>query len=607
MDTATPSPNPSFVYEVESSEFRSDYRRYFHLINRHINLVVTLLIMGATLASIYVSRLTDEYKATAQILLERPRGTPATPQPMIVPDIWEEDYYNTQKEIMLGATVLRQVVDELKLIDYFHVSGVDEAVNRLLKDHLAVERVRRSRLFNVTATSSDPQFSTALANSVTRAYIRKNFEDLLYFSKEIFSWVPQEGSDVVTVQDPFGEVKQISREELVNTLPSIRTDPTVRELEQKKSDIEVELTTLLKQYREKHPLVVKAQSNLTFIEQSLEVEKMKVLEDLKQQAEGRLQVSNARIIEEAEAPKSPSGPPRVRIVLMAVAAELVVVFLLLLIWDYFDDTIHSPDDLVQKGIGVPFLGPVPLIKEFDFPEKERFLITHYHRRSHVAESFRYLRVAINFSAPPETLKTLVFTSSLPNEGKSFVAHNMAVSLAQDGNRTLFIDADMRKPVAHRVYRMENVAGLSNFLTSNISVDTIIRETFVENLWIMTSGPESPNPAEILNSKRMKDLLEVIRGRFDRIIIDAPPLTGIGDSLILGSITTHVVMVVRSAKTDVDIIKASKELLERAGIRVIGAVLNGVDIEKERYSGYYKHYYHSYNRYYAPEAADKKEK
>lgn len=593
----SPTSSVPLVPYYESSETPIDYRYYFFLLKKNSTLLITFLIAGITLASIYVSRLPDQYQATAQILLERARMSSQVPLPPLAPDIYEEDYYNTQKEMMLGSTVLRQVVDELKLQEYFRVRNIDDAV-QLVRGHLRIERLRLSRLFNITSTSSDPQFSMTLSNAVARAYIRKNFEDLLYFSREILAWLPEEGKEVITIEDPFGKIKQISREELIKNLPSLQTDPTIRSLAEKKSALEAEMATLSKQYREKHPLVVKTQASIRFLEESIEAEKQRVIETLKQQAEGRLQVSNARIVEEADLPKIPSGPPRTKIAATIVIFEMALVLLFIFLWDYFDDTVHSPDDLRRKGLPLPFLGPIPLVKEFDVPEEEKFLVTHYHRRSQVAESFRYLRVSINFSAPAENLKNLVFTSSLPNEGKSFVAHNIAVSLAQDGNRTLLIDADLRKPVAQRVYRMENLSGLSNYLTSEIEFDTIVRETFIENLWVILSGPISPNPSEILASRRMLQLLQNARERFDRIIIDAPPLIGIGDSLVLGSIASHLVFVIRTGKTPMEVIRQSRDLLDKSGIRIIGAVLNQVDIEKERYKGYYKFYYQTYSRYYA---------
>lgn len=595
---SSPIPPSASSYQYDTAEKTTDYKYYFSLLKKNLNFVLTFLMIGVSLSAIHVSRLPNQYTAAAQILLERTRGTMSignAPTPQILPDILGEDYYNTQKEMMVGATVIRQVIDELKLVDYFGVPDTESAVLRT-KSYLSIVRIRDSRLFNVVATSPNGQFSMSLANAVARAYIRKNFEDLLYFSKELLSWVPKDGEEVVTVEDPFGKMKQVSRQELMKMLPSVQTDPTVRALEEKKNSQQAELTTLLKQYKEKHPLVIKSQDSLRFLEESIESEKQRVIETLKDQAEGKLQISNARIVEEATVPKSPSGPARLKMVVSTAGIELFVLFVLILLWDYFDDTIHSPEDLRRRGVNVPFLGPIPLIKSSDAKEEERVLITHFHKKSQAAESFRFLRVAINFSAPAETLKVLVFTSSIPSEGKSFIAHNIAVSLAQDGNRTLLIDADLRRPRAHRVYKLENQTGLSNYLTSDIDFDGIVKETFVENLSVVASGPVSPNPAEILGSKRMEQLLHIAREKFDRIIVDAPPLAGMGDALVLGRITTHVIFVIRSGKTPVDVILHSKELLDKSSVRVIGCVLNHVDIEKERYGSYYKYYYQSYQHY-----------
>ncbi len=590
----TSIPAPSYYEDIDKPV---DFKYYFLLFKKNLNLILTFMIMGATLMSISVSRLADQYQSFTQIIFESPPNV-GTGQQNYVPDYLMGEQFQTQKEIMLGPTVLRQVVDELKLIDYFHAPDTESAVAQT-RSHLSVSQIRDSRLFNIIATSSDPQFSMSLANGVARAYIRKNFEERLYFSKEILSWVPQEGKEVITIQDPFGTVKQVSREELIKMLPSIQTDPTIRTLEGKVNDLQAELTTLLKQYREKHPLVVKVQANIHFLEGSIEKETQRVIESLKQEASGRTQISNAKIVEEATLPKGPSGPDRMRVVTRALMMEFGVLILLIFLWDRFDDTVHSQEDLRRKGINLAFLGPIPYLKVFEVPQEERFLITHYQRKSQIAESFRYLRVAINFSAPAEKLRTLVFTSSVPNEGKSFVAHNIAVSLAQDGNRTLVIDADLRKPVAQRVYRMENLTGLSNFLTTDISFESVVRETFIENLWVVLSGPVSPNPSEILGSQRMTDLLQLAGQHFDRIIIDTPPVTGIGDSLILGSLTTHVIFVIRASKTPVEMIHQSKETIEKSGVRIIGCILNQVDIEKERMGGYYKYYHQSYTHYGSP--------
>ncbi len=589
---------------LDDNEKPIDIKYYFFVFVKNLYVVLTFFIITVTLATIYVSKIPDKYRTTAQIMIERPdtmtRSNPSMQN--LEANAYDTDYYNTQLEIMRSSSVLRQVVNELKLTDYFGIQNEELAVE-YLKGLLAVERVSQSRLVNISATGADPQIVASIANATARAYVRKNFEDVLYYSKEILGWLPDSSNskDIVTIEDPFGTVKQVSREELIDSLPTIQTDPTIRSLKEKQSFLESDLQALLKQYREKYPLVVKARANLKFLDESITAEKKRIINNMKTQAEGQHSSGHARIIEEAVVPKFPIPAKRLPIVLMLGIAELIISFLVIVLLDYFDDTIKSLEDLERKGVSLPFLGPIPYMKGkvSSSQDSHKMFAGYYHKDSQIAEAFRYLRVAINFSASPESLKTLVFTSCLPHEGKSFISHNIAISFAVDGNRTLLVDGDLRRPVLHKIFRIDNASGLSNYLTSNVSLDSVLRETSVENLTIVTSGPVSPNPGEILGSERMRQFFKEVRERFDRIIIDCPPLTGIGDGYVVGSQMGQVIMVIASGKTPVDLIKHTHKQLEKAGTKIIGIILSMVDMEKERYGGYTKHYYHTYTRYYNP--------
>lgn len=587
---------------IEEVEKPIDFKYYIYLFTKNFYVILTFFIITVTLAVIYVARMPDEYETLSQMIIERPKSafTADEKDSDSGPDSWSEDYYNTQREIMSSPTVLKQVAEELKLSEYFEIESEDALVEKIA-NRMSIERIRGSRIFNIRIIAPEAQLAANIANGIARAYVRKNFEDFLYYSKEILAWLPQEegkgDSDIITLEDPFGGIKQVSRKELIESLPSIQTDETIRELKEKKSFLEAELTSLLRQYREKHPLIVKARANLVFIEESLKAEKARVIESLKSKAEGHLQVSHARILEEATVPKAPSGPNRPKIVLITALAEIFLCLLILFLLDYFDDTLHSLEDMERKGITLPFLGPIPLMKGKKIKPDSTSLVTYHDRKSDIAESFRYLRVAINFSASPESLKNLVITSCLPSEGKSFISHNIAVSLALDGNRTLLVDADLRRPVIHERFRIENEIGLSNYLTSSLEFESVLKECFVENLTVVPSGPISPNPAEILGSEKMKNFLNEARKRFDRIIIDCPPLTGLGDGYVVGNLVGHVIIVIRAAHTPSDLITRTHKQLDKMGIKTIGVVLNQIDIEKERYSGYSKYYYHTYNRYY----------
>lgn len=588
-------------YGIEDLDKPFDYKYYLFLLKKNFYIILTFFVIAVTLSSIYAAKIPDQFAAASQVIIERPPNPTVdeSPHSDMSAQSWSEDYYKTQLEIMTGPTVLRQVVSDLKLTNYFESEDEDHIVDKV-RGMLTVAQIKQSRLFNIRVTADDPKLAANIANAVAKSYIRKNFEDSLYYSKELLAWLPQKGaenSDVVTIEDPFGNVRQITREELIESLPTIQTDPTIRSLKERKNALESELKLLLKQYREKHPKIVKARSTLKFLDESVEAEKKRIVDGLKSRMQGTMQTSHGRVIEEASPPDAPIGPNRLKIIGIVALGELFISLLILFLLDYFDDTIHSMEDLERKGVVLPFLGPVALVKDKKPNYDDQTLVVYHDRNSEITESFRYLRVAINFSAPPETLKNLILTSCLPHEGKSFINHNIAASLALDGNKTLLVDCDLRRPVVHKQFKIDNSTGLSNFLTSSVDIESILKPSYVENLTIVPSGPVSPNPAEILGSERMKFFLEEARKRFDRIIIDSPPLTGLGDTFVVGNLVGHVILVVAAAKTPSDLIKRIQAQLDKSGIKIIGVILNQVDMEKERLGGYSKHYYHTYTRYY----------
>lgn len=580
-----------------------DFKYYLFLLKKHLFILLTFFIITVTLATLFVSKSPDTYTATAQIVVERPTIEKRSDQDTAAQaSAWNfsDVYYDTQVQIMLGQAVMLDTVEALNLTSYFNMDD-EIAVAQKIRGMLKVARVAETRLFNLSATNQDPNFAADLVNAVTKAYIKKNFENRLFYSKEILTWLPKEDGnedELITVEVPFGGTKQVSRKELMESLPYFQSDAVLRELKRKKNEVETNLEVELKRYRDKYPTVIKLRSNLKFIEEQIKSEKKRIIDSLRNQAEGMHQLFHARILQPANVPKSPNKSNRSLTVLMIVMIELIGSCLLVFLLDFFDDTIRSVEDMERKEIVLPFLGPISLIKGNKYSNAQKSLSSFHDKKSDIAESFRYLRVAINFSATPELLKNLMVASCLPSEGKSFVSHNLAISLAIDGNKTLLVDCDLRKPVVHNIFQLDNAVGMSNYLTSNLEFNDVLKESFVENLTVVTSGPISPNPGEILGSQRMKDFIKEAHKHYDRVIFDCPPLTGIGDTYVLGSMIGHIILVIASGKTPADLIKRTQSQLDKAGVKVLGTVLNMVDMEKERYGGYYRYYYHTYNKYYS---------
>lgn len=217
----------------------------------------------------------------------------------------------------------------------------------------------------------------------------------------------------------------------------------------------------------------------------------------------------------------------------------------------------------------------------------RKLITIENPKAIVSEQFRTIRTNIDFSMPDKDLKTLLFTSSTPGEGKSTSASNVAIVFAQAGKSVLLIDADMRKPTMHHTFRVINTMGLSNLLTRKSTRQDVVMHTVIDRLDLITSGPIPPNPAELIGSKTMNALIKELIDLYDIVIFDAPPLLSVTDAQILSNKCDGTILVVNSGTTEkVNVLKA-KEHLVAAKANIIGTLLNNFVLKKDHY--YYEYY------------------
>lgn len=222
-------------------------------------------------------------------------------------------------------------------------------------------------------------------------------------------------------------------------------------------------------------------------------------------------------------------------------------------------------------------------------------ITHYDSRSPVAEAYRAIRTNLQFSGAGKTLKTIVFTSAIPNEGKSTTVANLAITIGQDigqdDKKILLIDCDMRKPVIHRRFSLLN-RGLSNCFAEDLPLKEVIQADVFPNLDIVTSGPIPPNPAELLGSKKMKALLQEAAEMYDYVFLDMPPVLAVTDAVLMSSQTDGTILVLGSGDISPDEGKQAKELLEKVHANILGVILNKVP--QHHKSGYYYYYYYDEN-------------
>jgi len=220
------------------------------------------------------------------------------------------------------------------------------------------------------------------------------------------------------------------------------------------------------------------------------------------------------------------------------------------------------------------------------------LITFDNPNSAISEQFNTIRTNIQFSSVDKKLKSILFTSSAPSEGKSTVSNNVAVSWAKQGKKVILMDADLRRPTIHKTFNVSNRIGLSSYLLGNAELDEIIKPTMVQNLYVITSGPVPPNPSELLGSMRTRDLLTRLVDKFDLLILDAPPANSVTDSQVLSAQVDGVIIVVPQGIADKAGVIHAKEALEIVHANILGAIMNRVTREKSSsyYGGYYGGYY-----------------
>ncbi len=224
------------------------------------------------------------------------------------------------------------------------------------------------------------------------------------------------------------------------------------------------------------------------------------------------------------------------------------------------------------------------------------LIAHLEPKSPAAEAYRTLRTSIQFAGLDHKCRSIVVTSSSPGEGKSTTVANFGVVLAQTSSRVCLIDSDLRRPTLHRIFGLGNSRGLTTALLEGLSLTEVAQPTNVPNLSVLTSGPLPPNPAELVGSNRMREALEAAVADFDMILLDSPPVVSVADAVALATFADGVVMVVQTGKVPHEVIRrATSQILAVKG-RILGVVLNGVNLKRD---GYYYDYYRYYNTYDSP--------
>ncbi len=301
------------------------------------------------------------------------------------------------------------------------------------------------------------------------------------------------------------------------------------------------------------------------------------------------QMNNISVIDIAQVPEEVSNNTLTRDFFIALFISIFGSIGVIFIIYYFDDSIKLTDDL-EEEIGMPVIAKV---FKSDIGSKNRGkveLLVQKYPKSVVSESIKTLRTNLQFSSVDSELKTILVTSSIPGEGKSFISANLAISFTQTDKKVLIVDCDMRKGRQHRIFKLSNTKGLSNLLIDDMTnYKDYINKTSIKNLYIITRGTVPPNPSELLNSNKNSELIKILRSKFDIIIFDGVPCNGLPDSIIMSKLVDKVLIVSSESVTPRSVLESTKKQLKNVEAPVAGDVLNNVNRKNSKYGKYYGYY------------------
>jgi non-specific protein-tyrosine kinase len=406
-----------------------------------------------------------------------------------------------------------------------------------------------TQLLSIGVLDTDPERARALADAI---------------AEQLILQTPNEIAEERARQD-------FARSQLQNLQESIQTTEEEIRAEQEELD-GANSARAIQQHRD----------NIDALQQKL-ASYQATYASLMQTMEGR--TNYIAVFEPASTPTRPVGPRVIETVLLAAASGLILAVAGALLIEFLDDTLKTPED-AKRALDLPILGSIARTEGGATPSN---LVAAHDPLSLVTEAYRNLRTSVRVSSVDEPLRTLVVTSPSASEGKTTTLANLGVVMAQAGDRVVLVDTDLRRSTLHKRFDVPNREGLTNALLEDEPVlDGWLRETEIENLRVLTSGPLPPNPSELLGSLKMRRLIERLKDEADIILFDTPPVLMISDASVLALETDGVLMVADAGRTRRTVARQSLERLRQLGVNVVGVVLNRVRPQRSKSYDYYQY-------------------
>ena len=503
--------------------------------------MILFAIVAGVVAYFISNSMTPIYRSTSRYLIDQPPGSASSNEYSQL--LTEQILAQTYVEIATTRPVLEETVARLNL----PFSSVK------LRSMLAVSAPADRQIMVISVEDTDPERAAAIANTLGEVFVAKNQErDNLRYAEPINNW--QERMDVLNVEineleidlGEFGEPDTAERE------------AALARLQQQLNEAQLRYTEAFNSLNELQQDQAKASSNIV-------------------------------PLEAAVPDYNPISPRTLMNTIMAAVVGALVALGLIFLIEYLDDTVKTQEQ-VLADTGLSTLGAIAKIKVSDPTES---LIVFNSPRDPLSEAYRVLRTNLSFSAIDSDLNTIVVTSASPGEGKSTTTANLAAVMAQAGKRVIIVDSDLRRPTQHRIFGLGNSHGLTTALLDNLTPANMhLKDTKVRGLRILTSGPIPPNPAEILSSQRMGNLIDELSEEADIVLFDTPPVLSVTDAAVLATQTGGTLFVVEVGKTRRDTLAQAVSRIDNTNASILGVLFNRIKPSHDSY--YYYQYYSSYS-------------
>jgi len=522
-----------------------ELRQYGRILWKWLWLIIAGAVVAGGVTYIVSSRSTPIYRASNQLLIQQ-ANSPSGPQWTDV--LTSERLAANYARLLTTRPVLNQVAANLRLPE--------------VTSSIIIDPVRETQIIVLHVEDPNPALATAIANDLPEVFIAQN------------------------------EKQQQQR--INTTLEAYQT-----QIDGAQADIEqtqAQLQTFEALENDGEELTLDQQGQRSRLESSLAQYRSSLAELLRNRDDVKRAEANRgdtiSVVEPAIEPTTPVRPRVLLNTLIAAALGALLMTVLAFLIEYLDDTIKLPDD-ATRVTALPALGSLVQYRNGD---KGRRLITATNPQSPFSEAYRTLRTNIQFSSLDKPIQALMITSASPGEGKSTTAANLAVVIAQGGKRTILIDTDLRRPVLHQIFGLPNAVGVTTALLQpeGSELTPFLQPTEVENLWLMSSGPQPPNPSELLGSHRMAELIKELHECGDMLVFDSPPTLAVTDAAVLARQMDGVLIVVESAKTREAAAKRAAQGLAKVNANVLGLAVNRISYRLAGSHYYYYDYYEDRN-------------